>query len=307
MDHETKIKDKSSKKIIYIESESENGDVEEWGQNSSVARKGTSHSGYEDYEYEYNNSEEKISLKSGGSQENSKKKYIQSEMLSYKQQGSYDIPEDVYAFITVAPVFSFPFMFAVLVISTKYVVYGTLIEEVRVENFNTDDIMAKIVKFALIPVTVAMQEDLMAVYAGLANARYDPKVLEISAAATKWKFALAYVLQLIDGLLSLLVNFSKMLTTDEVLDVFLNFAALHFLQDIDDVFYALVEKGFFGDDMEHMATVCKQISWPRRAGSTRFSQFLTSLDSLLFGLTFTVCLVFYFVVLFIRNDDAVAT
>jgi len=291
--------DESSKEIIYVASE--NGEADEWGQNSSVARKGTSQSEFEDYDCEYTN-EDKISLKSVGSGENSKKKYIQSEMLSYKQQGSYDIPEDVYAFITVAPVWSGPFIFACIVIATKYIVYVTLLLKIEVEEFNTDDIMAKIVKFFLIPVTVAMQEDLMAVYAGLANARYDPKVLEISAAATKWKFALAYLLQLIDGLLSLIVNFSKMLTTDEVLDVFLNFAALHFLQDIDDVFYALVEKGFFGDDMEHMATVCKQISWPRRAGSTKFSQFLTSLDSLLFGLTFLVCLVFYFVTLFLRNQ-----
>eukprot|EP00535_Pseudo-nitzschia_heimii_P005126 CAMPEP_0197174280 /NCGR_PEP_ID=MMETSP1423-20130617/870_1 /TAXON_ID=476441 /ORGANISM="Pseudo-nitzschia heimii, Strain UNC1101" /LENGTH=299 /DNA_ID=CAMNT_0042623191 /DNA_START=201 /DNA_END=1100 /DNA_ORIENTATION=+ len=299
MEHETKIKDECSNEFIYVASE--NGDAEEWGQNTSVARKANSHSELEDnydYESEYN-TEEKTSLKSGVSQENSKKKYIQSEMLSYKQQGSYDIPEDVYAFITVAPVCSWPFIFAVVVISTKYIVYMTLMNEVRVDEFNTDDIMAKIVKFFLIPVTVAMQEDLMAVYAGLANARYDEKVLEISGAATKWKFALAYLLQLIDGLLSLVVNFSKMLTTDDVLDVFLNFAALHFLQDIDDVFYALVEKGFFGDDMEHMATVCKQISWPRRAGSNQTSQLLTSLDSLLFTVTFFVCLIFYFVALFI--------
>ena len=35
-------------------------------------------------------------------------------------------------------------------------------------------------------------------------------------------------------------------------------------KDMDDVFYSLVEKGFFGDRLEHMATICKQISWPRR-------------------------------------------
>merc|ERR1712176_1192800 len=85
--------------------------------------------------------------------------------------------------------------------------------------------------------------------------------------------------------------------TNDILDVFLNFAALHFLQDIDDVFYALVEKGFFGDDMEHMATVCKQVSWPRRAGITRFSQFLTNLDTILLGLTFAICLTLYIVII----------
>ena len=291
----------------------ENDDMEGWRNKSSLAREEIAAAeceGYEEYDYQ----DERTTLKRGDwrqlSREKSKKKYVQSQMLSYKQQGSYDIPEDVYAFITVAPVCSAPFMFACTVILIKYLVYGTLLWDIKRQglyqlqlqddNLNQDDTtadrVATAVKFFLIPVTVAMQEDLMAVYAGLANARYDPKVLEISEAATKAKFVLAYLLQLIDGMLSLSVNFLKMFTERDILDVFLNFAALHFLQDIDDVFYALVEKGFFGDDMEHMSTVCKQISWPRRSGTTKCSQFLSNLDSLLFGITFLVCLVFYFLI-----------
>jgi len=272
-DDAKKMMDGSSKEMISI---SENGDFECQSDG--------------DYGYQI---DENRSLQSGNTQEHSRKKIMNAEMLSYKQQGSYDSPEDVYAFITVAPVCSAPFMFAVVVIGIKYVIYSTLLAEIDIRKFENEDGLALAVKFFLIPVTVAMQEDLMAVYARLANARYDEKVLDISGAATKNKFILAYTMQLIDGLLSLVVNFLKMLSTDDILDVFLNFAALHFLQDIDDVFYALVEKGFFGDDMEHMANVCKQISWPRRTGPTKFSQFLTNLDSLLFFLTFCVCLAVY--------------
>jgi len=221
---------------------------------------------------------------------------IHSEMMSYKQNGSYDLAEDVYAFITVAPVCSMPFVFACGVIGIKYIVYGTLLSGISFEDFDGADKAATAVKFFLIPVAVAMQEDLMAVYAGVANARYDSKVLEISEHATKFKFSLSYLLRLLDGLFSLSVNFLVMLSTDEVLNVFLNFAALHFLQDIDDVFYALVEKGFFGDGMEHMSTVCKQIAWPRRTGSNKFSKFLTDIDTILFALTLFSCLVIYIVV-----------
>jgi len=225
--------------------------------------------------------------------------FIHSQMMSYKQNGSYGLGEDVYAFITVAPVFSMPFVFACGVIGIKYIVYGALLYGVIVEDFEGFDGAEKAataVKFFLIPVAVAMQEDLMAVYAGVANARYDSKVLEISEHATKFKFGLSYLLRLFDGLFSLTVNFSVMLKTDDVLGVFLNFAALHFLQDIDDVFYALVEKGFFGDGMEHMSTVCRQISWPRRTGSNRVSKFLTNLDTILFTTTLLICLVVYIVV-----------
>ncbi len=293
--------DLDSKSLELVELENE----DEWGHENTVEVKGMGLEGMELEGLSSGDQDDEItSLKKMRSQD-SKKKFIHSEMLSYKQQGSYDLPEDVYSFITVAPTCSAPFLFACGVIGIKYIVYGTLLMGLKYSSFSltaegyegigigNDAKISIAVKFFLIPVTVAMQEDLMAVYAGLANARYDPKVIEISEAATKPKFALAYLLQLIDGLLSLTVNFLKMFSTPDILDVFLNFAALHFLQDIDDVFYALVEKGFFGDDMEHMATVCKQISWPRRAGTNEFSQFLTNLDSILFGSTFLICVGLY--------------
>lgn len=237
----------------------------------------------------------------------SKRKLIHTQMLSYKQKGSYDMAEDIYAFILAAPVFSAPFLFSVVVICIKYVVYIALIFEFKIEELKGAEKAATAVKFFLIPVAVAMQEDLMSVYAGIANARYDIKVLEISESATEFKFRLSYVLRLIDGLCSLIVNFLVMLTTPKVISVFLNFAALHFLQDIDDVFYSLVEKGFFGDYMEHMSTICKQISWPRRTGTSKLSKFLTYVDAILFWLTFILCLAMYLGVTFgfVLNQDKV--
>jgi len=152
------------------------------------------------------------------------------------------------------------------------------------------------VKFFLIPVAIAMQSDLMEVYAGISNVKYDKSVMEISNYATFWKFNLSYLLRFFDGILSLSVNFGVMLETNDVLGVFLNFAALHFLQDIDNVFYVLVEKGFFGDSMEHMSHVCKQIQWPRRRGTNKLSVILTELDSICFGITLVVCLALFFTV-----------
>ena len=268
-----KIEDEKKK---FSEEDGDN-DFEEGEFNTAVAKQGGVHFDEEEEDHQHGS---RLSL-------------IHAQMMSYKQNGSYDLAEDVYAFITVAPVCSMPFVFACGVIGIKYVVYGTLLSGISFEDFDGADKAATAVKFFLIPVAVAMQEDLMAVYAGVANARYDSKVLEISEHATKFKFSLSYLLRLLDGLFSLSVNFSVMLSTDEVLNVFLNFAALHFLQNIDDVFYALVEKGFFGDRMEHMSTVCKQISWPRRAGTNKFSEFLTNLDTILFALTLLICLVIY--------------
>mmetsp|Transcript_16182 Transcript_16182/g.35152 ORF Transcript_16182/g.35152 Transcript_16182/m.35152 type:complete len:310 (+) Transcript_16182:217-1146(+) len=217
-----------------------------------------------------------------------------AKMESYKEKGSFALPEDVYAFITVASVCTWSFAFAVSVICIKYIVYGALLFDILDKEHTKVHKRATAVKFFLIPVAVAMQEDLMGVFAGVANSRYDPKVLAISPGATRAKFCLGHILRFVDGSLSLCVNYMLMLRTAEVLNVFLNFAALHFLQDIDDVFYALVVKGFFGDKMELMSNTCRQVSWPRRRGSNKLSALMTDLDTILFTATLLLLYSIYF-------------
>merc|ERR1712238_446506 len=227
-----------------------------------------------------------------GTEKNSNRS-VHSEMKSFKKKVHFDQKQDVYAFITTAPVCSAAFLLACIVISVKYIVYSTLISGISFEDV---DSMAKkntMIKFFLIPIAVSMQADLMAVYEKIANYRYDKKVLTISAHATKLKFNLSYALRFMDGVLSLTVNFLTMLKTREVQGIFLNFAALHFLQDIDDVIYNLVEKGFFGDTVEHMSVICKKIVWLRRTGeyNTKFCGCIriSHLDTILYVMTMSVC------------------
>ena len=188
---------------------------------TAVAKRGGQQQGQESNKIINNNNNKK---------EQFRQSLVTSQMLSHKQHGSYDMAEDVYAFIVAAPIFSWSFLFASYVIATKYIVYATLLNGIYFKDLGGADPAATAVKFFLIPVAIAMQSDLMAVYEYLANVRYDKEVLTISSHATFTKFVLAYILRLADGLLSLSVNFGVMLVTDEVLGVFLNFAALHFLQ-----------------------------------------------------------------------------
>ena len=200
------------------------------------------------------------------------------------------LADDVYAFIVAAPVFSPSFIFAVYVIMLKYIVYSILAYGIEKKNLIETEISVQVVKFFLIPVAIAMQEDLIHTYASVANITYSEEALEFSQSATKCKLVFSFVMRLIDGIFSLAVNFAVMMTTNEVLDVFLNFAALHFLQSIDDVFFDLVEQGFFGDGMEHMSNICKKITFPRRTTEHRC---IKSLDSILLGATFLVLFATY--------------
>jgi len=201
------------------------------------------------------------------------------------------LENDVYAFISVAPINSKPFVFALYVILIKYAVCGLLAYGITFNGIGGSNKLDNVVKFFLIPVAVAMQEDLMHVYASVANLVYDDKVLQISNSATKSKLILSFVLRFVDGCFSLYVNFALMIDTSGTLSIMLNFAALHFLQGIDDVFFGLVEQGFFGDSMEHMSTVCKQISYPRR--KTDGHACTTNFDSMLFFLTLAIMIAVY--------------
>jgi len=213
--------------------------------------------------------------------------------ISSAEKNEGGLTEDVYAFILVAPVLSASFMYAFAVILIKYLVYIILFTGISFSELTNSPTKVQVVKFLLIPVAVAMQEDLIHVYAYAANMKYDKKVLKVSPSATLGKLVLSLFLRVIDGLSSLSVNFLVMLTThDNVRQVFLNFAALHFLQSIDDVFFLLIKKGFFGDTMEHMGTLCTQVSFPRRKTNGCTKQF----DTYLFVLTLIILVAIYGVV-----------
>ena len=204
-----------------------------------------------------------------------------------------NLSEDMYAFIVVCSPINISFLIALYVICLKYVLYAILFHGINVGNDNSlynSDRIVQAVKFFLIPVAVSMQEDLITVYENCATLKYDEEVLKVSRDATKFKLIIASLLRFIDGLLSLGVNFYVMLSTDEVLNVFLNFAALHFLQGIDDVFFDLVKKGFCGDVMENMTDVCGQVKFPRRASNHGC---VREIDSILWGLTLSICLAIY--------------
>ena len=143
-------------------------------------------------------------------------------------------------------------------------------------------------QFCLMPVAIAIQEDLIYVYTRVANIKYD-KTLPTKAEtkdATEFKFALSFMLRFLDGIYSLIINFTLLLITTEVLGAFLNFAALQFLQSIDDIAFQLAAHGYLGDKMEDLCDVVTRTALPKRVGDS----FTNSLDSVLFFTTYAVML-----------------
>jgi len=158
----------------------------------------------------------------------------------------FELGEDVYSLIFVSPVCSGSFFFAAYMVILKLVLFSFLgldLYNRSAGGFDEKDPTVRATQFFLIPVAIAMQEDLIHVYTRVANIRYSEEVREVCPAATEWKFALSFLLRFVDGLYSLIINFVLLLITDEVLSLFLNFAALGFLQSIDDVAFHLAAQG----------------------------------------------------------------
>jgi hypothetical protein len=74
-------------------------------------------------------------------------------MRDKKKLDTYDLAEDVYAFIFVSPIMSVPFFFSLYVIAVKIIIYSILISDINFSNNVTGGSKtATAAKFFLIPV-----------------------------------------------------------------------------------------------------------------------------------------------------------
>mmetsp|Transcript_24831 Transcript_24831/g.71767 ORF Transcript_24831/g.71767 Transcript_24831/m.71767 type:complete len:743 (+) Transcript_24831:127-2355(+) len=140
-------------------------------------------------------------------------------------------------------------------------------------------------QFFMVLVLVAMQEDLMSSLA-LANVRYDPAILKAYPGATKTKWILASILRLFDGIYALGINFCILIQASDVLGMFLNFAALHFLGSVDNVSFHLALDGYLGDHIESIAKAATETTLPMiQEGIWR------SFDTMAFVVVYLACLI----------------
>jgi len=143
-----------------------------------------------------------------------------------------------------------------------------------------------VTQFFMLPVAVAMQDDLIATYYLVANIKYTELIQKECPHASNVKFHVANFCRGVDGMFSLFVNFIILMKATEVLSLFLNFAALQFLQTIDNIALRLCADGYLTERLELVANQVMTIQLPNKNNT-----FLRSLDSILFMSTFTALLI----------------
>ena len=231
-------------------------------------------------------------------------------MNEKKKEETYPLGQNIYSLLIVAPIFSWPFLFSMSVVLGKIAILSCVLSDYDINDLQEEQPKVSVAKGLLIPVAVAMQEDMIDCFFFYANLKHSPDMLKHSEYATKKKLYMSYYIRTIDGLLSLLANFLIMLVTPDTLGVFLNFAALQFLYSIDDVFYELVVQGFFGDHMEDWAKVCEKVTLYRRQGKSNKTICgyirIGWLDTILFCVTMLICYLIYAVNTAAKYDLAFA-
>lgn len=148
-------------------------------------------------------------------------------------------------------------------------------------------------QFLILPIAVAIQEDLTAFFFTVANVQYSREIQDAFPDASCFKFYLANFFRGIDGFFSLLVNIVILLKAETVLSLFLNFAALQFLQTIDNIALHLCLDGYLFDRLEYIALQVTEVKLKRKMHSI-FNTF----DSLLFLLSYLGILVAWIVIQF---------
>ncbi|KAL9178846.1 hypothetical protein ACHAXT_003977 [Thalassiosira profunda] len=179
-----------------------------------------------------------------------------------------DLTLDVYNMFFLSGFVSQAFVYSLAVLITKSALYVLLtIDFARNKQFPFEqnieaDYTVQIAQFFLIPVAIVNQEELIASFFIFAHLKYSPEILQRHPGAYKWsteislsaEFVIAHTARFFDGLMFLILNTGVMLLeVRDVLQIFLNFAALQFLQSIDNIALEVCLNGYWTQSLQEAA------------------------------------------------------
>jgi hypothetical protein len=189
------------------------------------------------------------------------KKYTEHDFVNEENEETFafdqpteNLTHDVYNMFFLSKIGSASFFYAAYVFLLKLTVFSLLsIDALRVGFAESIETSVKVAQFLMLPVAIAIQDDLTNTYYIVINVQYTKDIQRENPHARKWKFHCANVCRAVDGHFSLFVNFVILLTSTSVLSLMLNFAALQFLQTIDNIALELAAKGYLSKGMEIVA------------------------------------------------------
>lgn len=222
-------------------------------------------------------------------------------LLGLEDEDMEKLEEDVYNMFFLAQVGSQAYWFSLSVWMLKlafiYIIAYDLFTNQSWPGPDNSTI-ARVTQFLLLPVNVAVQEELVVTFFIYANLKWDKVILEVSPHATSGKYHMANMMRFIDGLSFLFINTTLLLQGTQILSMFLNFAALQFLQTIDNIALQLAADGYLSDKLEDVADNVGIMKLPRNS-----NECLQVLDSVFMLLTFLLLVIAWALVAFVFTQN----
>ena len=193
----------------------------------------------------------------------------------HDKTSEYTIAEDVYNMFFLSKNFSLPFWYTILTACNKLTLYGIVLYWIyRPGGFRDTQNdrgeappIVRVTQLLLIPCAVGITEELMITMDVLSKTSWVK--LEDHPQATRLKFWIANTLRALDGVFWLLIITSLMLYAVDILEMFLNFAALQFLQCIDNSAYEMAKGGYLTSAFEQLATQVSETTLPTKRATWR--------------------------------------
>lgn len=188
------------------------------------------------------------------------------------------LTNDTFSFMIASPTNSTPFMLSFAVVSLQmlsfFLVAANLIDLENEENpFDIPtnvDAWVRGAQIVALVIAVILQNDLITSF-DLMKTGYDRGLAEAFQFSSLWKFVLSTTLRFIEGSAALFLVFAIAISSDDVIDLLLDFTALEFVSQFDEAFFFLSRHGFLGLSCEEMALTMTRTSF--KVKRRRFDRF----------------------------------
>lgn len=167
------------------------------------------------------------------------------------------LPRDIFSLLFVSSItslgFLYSFCFYGVQLGIHFLILYNLLRDAPEKNplkvplsVETDVIAAQC--FALL-VSVISQEDMLTSL-NMIRVAYNSDILDSFPAATQPKWILSNAFRFSEGILSVAVSFIFIVQSTEVLELFLNFAAMQFVSMLDNIGFQLAHDGYIAGSLQ---------------------------------------------------------
>ncbi|KAL7555714.1 hypothetical protein ACA910_009879 [Epithemia clementina (nom. ined.)] len=179
------------------------------------------------------------------------------------------LPEDTFSMVMISPYWTPSFWFGMLVSIFQFATYVLVLVDVTdmsdgVNPFGFPanvDVAVRVAEVIALIILVPLQDEVIEGLI-LINDGYQRDALESKFSdASKTKFVLSVTLRMIVGALSIVTSFLLIMIESDVLDIFFNFIALQFINDLDNLSFELATIGLIGYSIQSGANEVSDVSY----------------------------------------------